>query len=500
MNAVFIWRSSFALLSLILSLCAHAQRAGLLIADARYAKVPLLPSYSGVKYNEAPIRVSLRKYCPVPGDQRQTGACVGWAVGYGALTIMQAIQEQKTDQAAITRQARSAAYVYNQILPDWKDCEQGAYLEDALALVQREGACLEAEFPFDKFGCVAQPDEQLRAKARSGRIQDYAAVFALDEEPKSKIGKACKILATQTPVIVGLAVAKSFFDLPPGAGYWAPGAEEEIIGFHALVLIGYNSVERQFEFLNSFGASWGQGGFFRLNFDDFARLCRYAYVMAPGVAEDQSPVAQTNDPAGGGSAQELSGEFVFRRPAGFVTTSSGEELPYFEEVGAHHLTTDPPGLYRTEREYFEVGEVFQLVARNIPRGRYAYIFSQSPDGSVNIHFPRRSERFAGAGFVLEKTAEIVIPAEDLMLQIPAAGEDYLCIIYSMQPIPDFERRVKVVELMGAKFFPEKVNEVFTDMFLPPSHILYERKRMAFNANVNSGKGLATAIFLRVEAR
>ena len=53
-----------------------AQSAGLLTSDEAYRKIPVLPAYSGVKYNEIPVKVSLKKYCPVAGDQRRTGTCV----------------------------------------------------------------------------------------------------------------------------------------------------------------------------------------------------------------------------------------------------------------------------------------------------------------------------------------------------------------------------------------------------------------------------------------
>lgn len=47
-------------------------------------------------------------------------------------------------------------------------------------------------------------------------------MFALDKDLKSKIGKACKILATQTPLVVGVGVTKSFFEVLPGALTWNP--------------------------------------------------------------------------------------------------------------------------------------------------------------------------------------------------------------------------------------------------------------------------------------
>ena len=123
------------LLSLITLTSLCAQGTGLLVSDEQYQKVPLLPTYSGVKYTEVPVKVNLKKYCPVPGDQRQTGSCVGWAVGYGVLTIQRAIQSNTTDQALITQQANSAAFLYNQVRRNNTDCTEGAYLEDALTLL-----------------------------------------------------------------------------------------------------------------------------------------------------------------------------------------------------------------------------------------------------------------------------------------------------------------------------------------------------------------------------
>lgn len=483
----------------------QAQSTGLLISDERYNALPLLPTYSGVKYTEVPVKVSLKKFCPVPGDQRQSGACVGWAVGYGALTIQRAIGSNMTDQAIITQQANSAAFLYNQLRLNKTDCAEGAFLEDAMILLKERGDCLEKTFNYEQYDCHTRPAEVHFAEALQYKAQDFATVFSLDEDPKNKIGKACKILATQTPLVVGIGVTKSFFEVLPGAVTWNPTKIEPITGFHAMVLTGYNNVEKYFELLNSFGPSWGQNGFIRITFDDFERLCRYAYVIVPqtspmGTSIKSTAVQQESRQAPLPEEQYfLSGAFVFRQPVGFVTNEAGEELMYFEEIKTRRDDATLPGLYTTEQPTFKVGDVFQLVAREIPRGRYVYVFSQSSDGTLNQHFPRTKDAVATAGFILEKTVEIVIPGEESLLQLPLPGEDYLCILYSHAPIPDFELRLRKAG-SNTDFFPKKIKAAFADILIDAPDVQFLNDKMSFTAIAAPPDGrIAVALMLRVRA-
>ncbi|MBX2892947.1 MAG: hypothetical protein KF734_18700 [Saprospiraceae bacterium] len=482
-----------------------AQSTGLLVSDERYGQLAVLPTYNGAKYTEIPVRVSLKKYCPVPGDQRQTGSCVGWAVGYGAFTIQRAILNNSTEQARITQEANSAAFIYNQVRRGQADCADGAYLEDALTLLKEQGDCLERTFNYEQYSCHDKPGPDEAAEASSYRAQDFAAVFALDEDPKAKVGKACRILATKTPLVVGVGVTKSFFEVLPGAVSWNPAETEPIVGYHALVLVGYNSVEKYFDLLNSFGPSWGQNGFIRLAYDDFERLCRYAFVIVPDAVAVATFADSTPQPSARTLANQqmatrypLSGEFVFRRPAGFVATEQGDELMYFEEVETR-LQDAKTGLYVTAQPSFRVGEVFQLVAREVPRGRYVYVFSQGPDGTLNQHFPRKKDAVASAGFMLDRAVEIVVPDEEHLLQLSLPGDDYLCILYSHTQLPDFEQRLRQIAQTDGDF-PRRVRTVFSDLLISAPHIQFSAERMAFAAQSTPAEGRVAAVtILRVKA-
>ncbi len=488
----------------VLFLHLWGQTTGLLVSDERYLNLPLLPTYSGTKFNEIPPKVTLKRYCPVPADQHQSSTCVGWALGYGLLTIQRAALSNQTDQAVITQQAHSAAFIYNQLVSGQAGCSGGAYIESGLQLLKEKGCCLEQSFNFGKYGCSQLPMKEHLEEAESYRVQDFASVFALNEEPKAKISKACKILATRTPIAVGIGVTKSFFDILPGTVLWDPDPNEPIIGYHAMVLVGYNSVEKYFELLNSFGPSWGQNGFIRLPYDDFERLCRYAYVI---VLDARTPAfsAVTRSPAPpvvpeSEKLHRLSGEFVFRQPAGFVIADGGDELMYFEEIKPF-LVEENRGVYRTQQKAFSVGEVFQLVARDVPRGCHIYVFSQSPDGTINIHFPRKGTLHgASASFVLDQTTEIVIPDEEHLLQLPQAGEDYLSILYSYEPISDFEHRLQQIR-HAKQDIVSSIYRFFADYLVPSDRIRYAPDQMAFSAVVTPSKGhIAVSLTLIVNAQ
>ncbi len=474
-----------------------AQVTGLIYADERYKAIPVLPSYSGTKYNEIPIKVSLRKYCPVPGDQKQIGSCVGWAVGFGAYTIMQAQSQSLTDAAIITQKAHSAAFIYNQIKVDSNNCSAGAYIEDALELLKNTGDCLEQSFSYKKIDCTTVPADFHRIEAEKYRIADYATVFNLNESPKNKVAKACKVLATQTPIVVGVAITSDFLEIPPGTRLWRPSKDDAPISYHAMVLVGYDNVEKQFELMNSFGTSWGNNGFIKVRYEDFEQLCRYAYVMLPDSGNQFAESTIGKDIVPASKLEELTGTFAFRKPAGYLTTSEGDEIPFFEEVATRW--DDNEKIYATQKNHFDVGDIFQLVAREIPRGKYAYVFSKSSSSNVNLHFPKQLRNDRVAGFVLENTAEIVIPSEETALQLIEPGIDYLCVIYSSVSIDDIEARLRKIN-PAMNDFPQHVRAAFEDVLIPEERVRFSESRMSFTSRYDrSNNETAVCLILKVIA-
>jgi len=413
------------------------------------------------------------------------------------MSITRAIREKLTDRAEITERANSAAFVYNQV-KNGEACDGGAYIEDALQLVATVGNVLEKDFNFGMEGCSAAGADRLRPVAANFRIQKYASIITPEDDARTKSARVCEVINTDHPVVVGLRIGDVFWNVRPGTRVWRPDPETRTTGAHAMVVVGYDQVEKRFTLLNSFGPAWGDNGFIQLGFQDFARLCAYAYVLVPGLEATESKGGADAGAVEGARQSPANvafgGEFVFRRPAGYLTGRDGKRVPFFEEVSTVRAGA---GLYVPKVSLFAVGDVFQLVARNVPGGCHVYVFSQGSDGEIGLHFPRKTGNKRGADFMLSPRLELVIPNEETVLQLSDAGEDYLCVIYSVAPVPDLEERLARLDGSGDRL-PERARLVFADILLGPDSVDYFADQMAFRARAAPvGGPSAVGLFLKI---
>ena len=257
---------------------------GLIFDDKAYESQPREPLYSGIKQDELPLKVDLRPYCPEVGNQGRIKSCVGWAVGYGALTISRAIQNEWTDKTYITDQANSALFIYNQIKGE-ENCMRGSKIDEAVELVTTKGNCLAKHFDEDVNNCIKVPNRQALGEARNFIAQDYLTLFGKKDDNQVKVFKVKNALANDKPVIVGLKIRENFTKLD-GEKYWRPEiGRKTFAGGHAMVVVGYNEAVSAFLLMNSWGESWGRGGFIWVKYKDFREFCQYAYVLHLGEKE-----------------------------------------------------------------------------------------------------------------------------------------------------------------------------------------------------------------------
>lgn len=80
------------------------------------------------------------------------------------------------------------------------------------------------------------------------------------------------------PLAVAMEVPNSFYSYRSGIYRYTPG-EPYSFG-HAVLLVGYNDSERYFKVKNSWGSSWGEGGYFRISYDDATSVVRFGSYAA----------------------------------------------------------------------------------------------------------------------------------------------------------------------------------------------------------------------------
>ena len=490
---------------LLLSSCYVSQMlgqktTGLIWDDAAYDTIPQLPPYSGEKFKEIPISINLRKYCPIPKDQANLGSCVAWATGYGCLSILHAIEKELTVTQQITREAYSSSFIFNQINKSG-DCYTGAKLHDAFELLKSKGDCRISFFPNDNNSCNRKPSDKAFLKAKQSRIKDYVAIFNRRQSSEQKIEQTKLALAMNTPVVIGIEITSSFLNIPLGQNLWNPDNKEPSIGGHAMVVVGYDDIAKEFELLNSYGTDWADKGFVRIPYEVYSRRVKYGYkmVLEGSISKAISTLKE--------SWTEL------------LTFGKGKETNHSILQGLFSLRApkflDNGNLvYSTEKIFFDTisnsykldknkNDLYQIVLKNAIRGQYLYVFSWDAADKIELHYPPIIDQTLGrnnitTGLVTIEEHEFVLPSRESALQLTVQGLEKLIILCSEQPIKNISQRIQQIRTESGSV-KKRLEACFDGLLINEKYIKYNTNQVGFQsiAPLNSGVIVPTIINISV---
>lgn len=473
-----IWISSLFLLVISISGMAQEPATGLLFDDEVYDTLSRMPAYDGSKDLDLPLKVDLSPYCPEVRNQGDIFSCVGWAVGYGAMTIRRAIRENWTDRATITSNAYSALFIYNQIREG--SCRQGSRLSSAMELVQTIGDCPANVFDFNVEDCEKQPAPAIVELARRDTISDYLTLFGRQDDAKTKIWKVKRALAQKEPVIIGMEIRQNFYQLNDASFWWPDLGNTNPAGGHAMTVVGYDDEVQAFLIFNSWGTNWGDDGYIRVKYENFAEYCKYAYILIGELNQPVTTATVNRNMSPARSLVKLSGSSQLKH----LASVNGQE-PIFKNtplVGQN-------GLYRT-RQHWTTGQLFQLSAATRASNMYLYAFTVDQSGDIHIHWPRKealNKKFAGtneSALIMEADSRITIPGPNKALRISQAGRDVLYILFS-------SRKVKGLKFICTKMAQsneqplERLQKLMGKHLIPPSDIEYGKNLAIFEARTRS---------------
>ena len=241
---------------------------------ARYGWVRDIPDQRDFLYAPPPSisaalppQVDLRAQCPPPYDQGQLGSCTANAIG-GALQFL----EGKEGAPAPVMPSRLFIYYNERALEGSTGSDSGAQIRDGIKTVAREGFCPESEWPYDVAAFATRPSAGCYRDALKDRVSQYLRLT-----PATVPLLTC--LASGFPFVFGFSVYESFESQAVGQTGVAqlPGPGERLVGGHAVVAVGYDQPAGRFIVRNSWGSSWGMGGYFTMPFH---------YLTDPMLAAD----------------------------------------------------------------------------------------------------------------------------------------------------------------------------------------------------------------------
>ena len=241
----------------------------------RYGWVPDLPDARDHLYAapprylaELPTKVDLRDQCPKEiYDQGQLGSCTANAIG--AAFEFDLLKQNLTDFMP----ARLFIYYNERAMEGTVGSDSGAMIRDGIKSVNKQGVCPETMWPYDISKFADQPPEECYTEALTHQVTSYQRVPRVLNQMKG-------CLAHGFPFVFGFSVYASFESdevAHTGVVPMPDVANEEFLGGHAVLAVGYDDADQRFVVRNSWGENWGMGGYFTMP---------YAYLTERSLASD----------------------------------------------------------------------------------------------------------------------------------------------------------------------------------------------------------------------
>ena len=195
--------------------------------------------------------VDLRERCQPCYDQGELGSC-------SANAFCALISYIYPDILG----SRLFLYYNERMLEGTVEEDGGALLEDGIHSLLTFGICLEKNWGYDISQFKVKPDNSCYVEALKYKTLEVKHI-------NNDIQSMKNCLINGFPFVVGIQIFSSFESqqVEKTGIVPMPNENDEILGGHAVVCVGYKNATQQWIMKNSWGTDWGDNGYFYLPFD-----------------------------------------------------------------------------------------------------------------------------------------------------------------------------------------------------------------------------------------
>jgi C1A family cysteine protease len=218
-----------------------------------------------------PHHSDLRPRMPAIYDQGNLGSCTGNA-------IAAAVQFDQDVLHADFMPSRLFIYFNERFMEGTITQDAGANIRDGIKSINRFGVCAETLWPYDISRFAIRPSPAAFSAAVLHKSLNYQSV-PQDLSTMKSVLVGGVTGNNPLPIVIGFSVFDSFesTDVANSGIVNLPAASEQMIGGHAVLIVGYDDASQRFIVRNSWGFNWGQSGYFTIP---------YAYFLNPALASD----------------------------------------------------------------------------------------------------------------------------------------------------------------------------------------------------------------------
>jgi len=217
--------------------------------------------------HELPQLVDLRENCPPVYNQGSLGSCTANALG----AAFQFEQMKQNKENFIP--SRLFIYYNEREIEGTINEDSGAMIRDGIKTMVDKGVCPETKWQYIESKFKTKPCDYCYKVALDNQVLEYLRL-----SPHT-IYEVKHCLSDGYPVVFGFTIYESMMttDVAQTGLVPVPDPRESPIGGHAVMAVGYDDSKECLIVRNSWGNSWGMGGYFYLP---------YWYITTPNAAAD----------------------------------------------------------------------------------------------------------------------------------------------------------------------------------------------------------------------
>jgi C1A family cysteine protease len=227
-----------------------------------YGWVPDIPDQRDFLFRELkpaptalPSSIDLRKNCSSVENQGSLGSCTANALA-GALEYLEI-----KDHKPFVDLSRLFIYYNERKIEGTVATDSGAMLRDGVKALRSLGVCTEKLWPYTIGKFAVKPTAACYTDGLKRKVTSYHRILTLNE--------MLTCLAEGFPFVFGFTVYESLesAEVAQTGVVPMPKEGERVLGGHAVLAVGYDDSAKRFLVRNSWGTSWGQGGYFTMPFE-----------------------------------------------------------------------------------------------------------------------------------------------------------------------------------------------------------------------------------------